>query len=207
MRWNRKSNLRLGSNVVESLLPQRRPFLMVDFIRCFEDQPVPALEAGRHISANEGVFDGHFPRVHLWPGALTIEGLGQAGLLLITLVALRRAAVADGREPDSVLEVLRNLDLGFRLQPGYRPELLEGFRGRRAEMLPRIALGTSVEMKFVRPVFAGQRLDYRVELTGEHGGGMRFEAEACVDGEVVAAGVLMGAVVAGPIPDAGEGVP
>src|SRR6185436_1395713 len=86
------SRLRLGSNVVELLLPQKRPFLMVDFVSAFRSTPVPALESGRHVSANETFFDGHFPGMHIWPGTLTIEGLGQTSALLMSILAMRRLA-------------------------------------------------------------------------------------------------------------------
>ena len=198
MRWAAKGNLRLGSNVVEILLPHRRPFLMVDFISAFHVTPAPVLESGRHITANEEFFGGHFPRLHVWPGAFTIEGLGQSGVLLITILYLRQAAESAGKDPDSVLDALRNLELGFRLKRGYRPEatpdLLRDLRATRS----RIAVGTSVQMKFLRPVLAGHQLDYRVTLTGQHGSGMRFEGEASVEGSVVASGTLMGAAVIRP---------
>ncbi len=194
-----KGNLHLGSNVVELLRPQRRPFLMVDFVRSFRPEPVPTLEAGRHISANEGFFDGHFPGLHVWPGALTIEGVGQSGVLLVTLLTIWRAARAGGRDPEEALQDLRNLDAGFRLQPGYRPEAGEELLAKFRSVRPWIAVGTSVEMKFLRPIFAGQRLDYRVMLTGEHEGAIRFEGEASLEGMTVASGVLMGMMASPPI--------
>jgi 3-hydroxyacyl-[acyl-carrier-protein] dehydratase len=194
-----KGNLKLGPNVIGLLLPQRRPFLMVDFIDAFQAAPVPTIVAGRHISSNEPIFDGHFPGLNVWPGTFTIEGLGQAGVLLVTLLKVRRAAEAEGGDPESAFEALRNLEAGFRLQPGFRPadaqDLLTRLRTARAT----VAVGTSVEMKFHRPVFAGQRLDFRVALTGEHAGGVRFEAEASVEGTLVAAGVMGGAIVNHPM--------
>ena len=199
MKGNAEGNLRLGSNVVELLLLQKRPFLMVDGVESFLAEPRPTLEAIRHISANEYVFDGHIGGLHVWPAAFTIEGLGQSALLLIAVLAIRRVAQAEGSDPDVALDALRNLELGFRLQPGYRPEEAAEFLRKLRAAQPRVALGTSVEMKFLRPVFAGQRLDYRVELTGEHAGGVRIEAEASVERTVVASGVMMGALVSQPI--------
>lgn len=199
MKWREHGNLRLGSNVVEILLPQKRPFLMVDGVDSFQAEPRPTLEAFRHISANEDVFDGHIAGLHVWPAAFTLEGLGQTAVLLIAVLTVHRAARAEGQDPDLALEALRNLELGFRLQPGYRPagagELVQKLRAAQSG----IVLGTSVEMKFLRPVFAGERLDYRVELTGEHAGGARFEAEVSVEGSMVASGVMMGALVARPV--------
>jgi 3-hydroxymyristoyl/3-hydroxydecanoyl-(acyl carrier protein) dehydratase len=199
MKGNAEGNFRLGSNVVELLVPQKRPFLMVDGVESFLAEPRPTLEAVRHISANECVFDGHIGGLHVWPAAFTIEGLGQSALLLIAVLAIRRVAQAEGSDPDVALDALRNVELGFRLQPGYRPEEAAEFLRKLRAAQPRVALGTSVEMKFLRPVFAGQRLDYRVELTGEHAGGVRFEAEASVERTVVASGVMMGALVSQPI--------
>jgi 3-hydroxyacyl-[acyl-carrier-protein] dehydratase len=192
-------NLPLGSNVVELLLPQRRPFLMVDCIRSFHSSPAPTLEASRLISANESVFEGHFPGFHLWPGALTIEGLGQTGVLLMALLTLQRAAAADGEDPQGVLEALLDLDRWLRLQPGSPATSQAKLLGRIRAARGLIAVGTSVELKFLQPVYAGQRLDYRMRLTGEHAGGTRFEAEAAVEGTVVARGVMGGMVVRRPV--------
>lgn len=206
MKWNARGNLMLGSNVVELLLPQRRPYLMVDFIHSFHPGPVPTIVAGRHITANEDVFAGHFPGLHVWPGSQTIEGLGQAGILLVTLIAVRRAAETEGLDPDAGLEGLLNLEQGYRLQPDYREREGRELHQRLRAMRSSLAVGTSCDVKFLKPVFAGQRLDYRVSITGEHNGGMRFKAEASVEGVPVATGVLMGALVTPPgLGAAGQG--
>ena len=195
MKWEFKGTLRFGSNVIELLLPQRRPFVMVDFVDSFYATPVPTLDAGRHISANEHYFAGHFPGLHVWPGSLTIEGLGQTGALLMTILRMRRAAEEEGVDPDTIGDALRNLDLGFRLHPGYRADAAAAFLAKLRTRMSGLSVGASVEMKFLRPVFAGQRLDYRVRLTHEIGDATRFAAEACVEGVVVAAGVMTGSHV------------
>lgn len=199
MKWERKGDFKLGSNVIELLIPQRRPFAMVDFVDSFSTSPLPAIEAGRHISQNEIYFDGHFPGLHVWPGTLTVEGLGQSAAILVTLMAIRRVAEAEGMDPDAAVDALRNVERGFRLHPGYRSKDAELFLGRlRSLSSVNVAVGASVEMKFLKPVFAGQRLDYRMVMTTELGEMMRFEAEACVDGATVAAGVMTGARLTRP---------
>src|SRR3954471_19392418 len=117
-----KGNLGLGSNVIELLLPQKRPFLMVDVVHAFHDGPPPSLEASRHITSNETYFDGHFPGLHIWPGTLTIEGMGQSSALLMAILAIRREAEQAGLDPESILGRLRNLDLGYRMHPGHKPD-------------------------------------------------------------------------------------
>ena len=188
-------NLRIGSNVVELLLPQQRPFLMVDFVDSFLQSPRPTLVAGRHISANEHYFDGHFPGMHVWPGTLTIEGLGQTSALLMATLEMCRSAEREGMPADDVLGALRNLDMGFRLHAGHRPKDAAALLERIRNQPPWLAIGASIEMKLLRPVFAGQRLDYRSELVGEVGNMMKFEVEASVDSVAVAAGTLTGARV------------
>jgi 3-hydroxymyristoyl/3-hydroxydecanoyl-(acyl carrier protein) dehydratase len=66
-------------------------------------------------------------------------------------------------------------------------------------MAGQAGLLASVEVKLLRPVFAGQRLEYLVVRTHEVGPMQRFSVEATVDGHRVASGEL---TVAGP---AGEG--
>ena len=198
MRWDFQGNLRLGSNVVELLLPQSRPFLMVDFVDSFHADPAPTLDAGRHISANEAYFDGHFPGMHIWPGTLTIEGMGQTSALLMTVLMMRRAAAAEGADPELAMSRLRNLDLGYRMHPGHRADDAADLLQRMRAEPPWLAIGASIEVKFLRPVFAGQRLDYRSRLTGEVGNMMRFDVEAVVDGTPVAKGTLSGARVSRP---------
>ena len=189
----RKGGLHLGSNIVEMLIPQRRPFLMVDRVDAFVAAPIPSIEAGRHITANEIYFAGHFPDLHLWPGSLTIEGMGQTAAVLATLLVMQRAADRDGHDPAALLEGLRNLQLGFDLHPGHQPDAAARFLDWLSTIPRTLAVGAAVDVKLLRPVFAGQRLDYRVSLTTELDEMMRFDAEAVVSGVTVARGIMTGA--------------
>lgn len=182
--------LRLGSNVVELLLPHRRPFLLVDAIYAYEREPMPRLLAGRLISANEDIFRGHFPSLHLWPGTYTQEGLGQSCYLLGVLVGLQKGWTALGEDPEDVLKELRNLELGFRLQAGYRPEASTLLLERLRSLPGHMGMAGSVELKYLAPVFPGDRLDYDVRLVLEVEDLLRFEVEASVDGRAVARGAM-----------------
>ena len=94
---------------------------------------------------------------------------------------------------------LRNLDLGFRMHPGHKPDDAEDLMRRIRSEPPWLAIGASVDVKFLKPVFAGQRLDYQVTLSGEVGNMMRFEVEAVVDDVPVAAGTMTGARMTRPV--------
>lgn len=194
--------LELGPDVIHHLIPHRRPFLMVDRIRRYERGPTPKLWAERYVSANEPVFEGHYPGLHLWPGVYTIEGLGQASLLLEVLAFLEREAEARDRSPDAALAELRNLELGYRLNPGFKPdgsELLRALGERR----PPLAMSGSVEMKFLEPVFAGSMLEYQVvrQQVFEQRF-IRVGVEARVAGKAVAKGTLTGVTGAALHPNA-----
>jgi 3-hydroxyacyl-[acyl-carrier-protein] dehydratase len=188
-------NLRLGAGAIELIMPQRRPMCMVDHVRAFSPSPVPTLESGRHVTANESFFEGHFERLPIWPGVLTIEGMGQSATLLMVITLFCREMEGLGVSLEEALEAVRNIDRGMRMHPGYRADPegpLERFLNRYQT---RIAVGASVEVKFLRPVFPGCRLDYRVEWTEDLGDLVRFKVEAAVDEEPVAKGHMTGAQI------------
>ena len=188
-----KTTLELGPDVVQRLLPHRRPLLMVDRVEAYEDGPQPTLHAARMISANEPVFDGHFPGLSLWPGVYTIEGLLQASNILHILWIARADVKTAGGDPEEVFAALKNLELGYRLHPGYQPELTKKFApllGENPDPVSRGGLAGAIDVKLLAPVFAGQRLEYRTTVSRVVDQLQRFEVEATVAGRTVAKGVL-----------------
>lgn len=196
----RAGNLQLGSKVVELLVRQRRPMLMVDFVHSFTTDPVPTIEAGRHISMNEPFFEGHFPEMPVWPGALSMEGLGQTATILTVLTVLTRMASEVREDPEVVLESLRNLDRGYRMHPGYQLVDLHPLLARLRNGEAAVTVGASVDLKFMQPVFPGCRLDYHVQWAGDYGDFIRFAVEASVSGTAVVKGTLTGAWTKHPLP-------
>lgn len=190
-----KTNLDLGPDVIQRLIPHRRPMLMVDRIDAFEDSSTPSLSASRYIAANEPIFDGHFPGLSLWPGVYTIEGLLQASNLVNIIWVAQNEVTQAGGQRGLILEGLRNLELGYRLQPGYRPELtaqLSALFDPGPDPIARGGMVGAVDIKLLAPVFAGSRLDYRVTLTRVVESMQRFDVEASVQGKAVAKGTLTG---------------
>jgi 3-hydroxyacyl-[acyl-carrier-protein] dehydratase len=184
--------LRLGPDVIERLIPHRRPFLMVDAVVGYQGGPRPTLRASRHVSANEPVFEGHFPGLHLWPGVYTIEGMGQSCNLLHVIASLEQGWAEGGEDPEDLFGALHNLELGYKLAPGYRPEGSARLLSVLADPdLPsRMGMSAAVDVKLLAPVFAGQRLDFVVAQTHLVEGMIRFEVRAEVEGRLVAKGVL-----------------
>ncbi|HEY4590227.1 MAG TPA: 3-hydroxyacyl-ACP dehydratase FabZ [Thermoanaerobaculia bacterium] len=64
-----------------SVLPHRYPILLVD--RVLEMEPGKRIVAVKNVTINEPVFLGHFPGRPVMPGVFLIEGMAQAGGLLL----------------------------------------------------------------------------------------------------------------------------
>ena len=191
MRWRDDDVLRLGPDVVQRLIPHRRPLLMVDAVEAFRRAPEPTLWARRQISANEEVFAGHFPGLSLWPGVYTIEGLGQTTLLLAVILELIAIHERGGGAAAEVIEALRDLDPRRPRRGG--PGLFDG----RAPPDARAGVAGHVDVKLVAPVYAGQSLVYRAARTHQLDALARFDVEAEADGQLVARGTMTGMI--GPI--------
>ena len=65
---------------IQSLLPHRYPFLLVD--RVIDSEPGKRLVAIKNVTINEPFFPGHFPGKPVMPGVLLIEAMAQATGLL-----------------------------------------------------------------------------------------------------------------------------
>src|ERR1700739_3375894 len=66
---------------IKKVLPHPYPFLMIDGI--VEAERLKRIVAVKNVTINEAHFQGHFPGQPVMPGVLIIEGMAQAGGLLL----------------------------------------------------------------------------------------------------------------------------
>ncbi|MBW2979847.1 3-hydroxyacyl-ACP dehydratase FabZ [Candidatus Woesearchaeota archaeon] len=70
----------LDMNALKQIIPYEYPFLMIDRVEILEKNKIVAI---KNVTANEEFFKGHFAGFPIMPGALIVEGMGQAGTLLV----------------------------------------------------------------------------------------------------------------------------
>lgn len=67
----------LDAKQIMSIIPHRYPMLMID--RVVEMDPGKRVVAIKNVTANEPVFQGHYPGNPIFPGVLIFEAMAQAG--------------------------------------------------------------------------------------------------------------------------------
>lgn len=67
----------LDTKQIMAIIPHRQPILMVDKI--IEMEPGKRCVGIKNVSANEPVFQGHYPDFPIFPGVLIVEAMAQTG--------------------------------------------------------------------------------------------------------------------------------
>lgn len=76
----KNENGEIDVNGIKQIIPYDYPFLMIDKVLSLDKKKIIAI---KNVSSNEEYFKGHFVGFPILPGALMVEGLGQAATLLV----------------------------------------------------------------------------------------------------------------------------
>ena len=69
----------IGKDGIKKIIPYQEPFLFIDKVISLSNDRIVAI---KNLTGNEDFFKGHFVGFPIMPGALTVEGMGQAATLL-----------------------------------------------------------------------------------------------------------------------------
>ena len=78
-----KPDIVMDVNRIKEILPHRYPFLMLDRVLELDKEAPHRIVAIKNVTVNEPFFQGHYPKLPVFPGVLQIEAMAQAACLAL----------------------------------------------------------------------------------------------------------------------------
>ena len=94
---------------IKKIIHYDEPFLFIDKVISLSNNRIVAI---KNLSGKEDFFNGHFVGFPIMPGALTVEGLGQASTLLV------RSNIPNHKEKDVLAYKLKEVKFIAPILPG-----------------------------------------------------------------------------------------
>lgn len=99
----------INTEDIKKIIPYDEPFLFIDKVISLSNSRIIAIKS---LSGKEDFFKGHFVGFPIMPGALTVEGLGQAATLLV------RNNIPNHHEKDVLAYKLKEVKFMAPILPG-----------------------------------------------------------------------------------------
>ena len=94
---------------IKNIIPYDEPFLFIDKVLSLSNNRLVAI---KDLTGKEDFFKGHFVDFPIMPGALTVEGMGQASTLLV------RSNIVNHKEKDILAYKLKEVKFMAPILPG-----------------------------------------------------------------------------------------
>lgn len=94
---------------IKKIIPYDKPFLFIDKVSSLSNNRIVAV---KNLTGEEDFFKGHFVGFPIMPGALTVEGMGQASTLLV------RSNIPNHEEKDILAYKLKEVKFMAPIFPG-----------------------------------------------------------------------------------------
>jgi len=104
------ANGEISKENIKQIIPYDEPFLFIDRVLKLEKKNIVAV---KDVKADEPYFRGHFKGFPIMPGALIVEGLGQAATLLV------RYNITNHEEKDILAYKIRHAKFFRPVFPGH----------------------------------------------------------------------------------------
>lgn len=111
---------------IKKIIPYEDPFLFIDYVSKLTKKEIVAT---KEVKANEFYLKGHFKDFPIMPGALIVEGLGQAATLLV------RYNIPDHQEKDILAYKIKSAKFFRPTFPGHTLT----FKAKLTFMLRKVA--------------------------------------------------------------------
>ena len=93
---------------IKKIIPYQEPFLFIDKVISLGNNKIVAI---KDLTGDEDFFKGHFVVFPIMPGALTVEGMGQAATLLV------RSNIPNHKEKDVLAYKLKEVKFSAPILP------------------------------------------------------------------------------------------
>ena len=93
---------------IKEIIPYQEPFLFIDKVLSLSSNRIVAI---KELTGKEDFLKGHFVDFPIMPGALTVEGIGQAATLLV------RSNIPNHQEKDVLADKLKELKFTAPILP------------------------------------------------------------------------------------------
>ncbi|MBI2656796.1 3-hydroxyacyl-[acyl-carrier-protein] dehydratase FabZ [Candidatus Woesearchaeota archaeon] len=105
----KNENGEIDAEGIKKIVPYDKPFLFIDRVISLSSNRIIAL---KELTGKEDFFKGHFVGFPIMPGALTVEGIGQASTLLV------RSNIPNHQEKDVLAYKLKEVKFMAPILPG-----------------------------------------------------------------------------------------